>query len=242
MEKSKIRLALEKIDWAFLEVIDAIDRYKKIDSECLAVVDKEIVEALELVKSLCDHITDNKDLDLQENLELIHDEAVKISRYEYGEVPYESRQDDQKELFDKIFINVANIGMEIQHCWIFNKFIAPEPQRLENLLPKELNTPEAVKVFERAIKADLMEICDDGLKWKATNALLAYLCGRLYCSDTITIEPTTKDEIVKRGSSFFPETPLNDLFKLKNLGQSRLQLYRRPKGFEKIDDLFRAAQ
>lgn len=114
----------------------------------------------------------------------------------------------------------------------------PEPQRLENLLQDGLETDEAVNVFNKAIKADLMEVCGDRLKWKASNALLAYLCGRLYCGDTTKIDSVTKERIVKRGSGFFPETKLNDLFGLKNLGQSRLQLNRVPKGFEKIEALF----
>lgn len=126
-----------------------------------------------------------------------------------------------------------NLAKEIRQIYSH-----PHRQPDVTLLQDGLETDEAVNVFNKAIKADLMEVCGNGLKWKASNALLAYLCGRLYCGDTTKIDSVTKERIVKRGSGFFPETKLNDLFGLKNLGQSRLQLNRVPKGFEKIEALF----
>lgn len=119
----------------------------------------------------------------------------------------------------------------------------PEPQReLKDLLPEKLKTDEAIEVFQRAVEANLIEIMPNVLKWNETNALLAYLCGKLYCGDTIEIDPTTKEYKIKRGETFLPEEPLNSLFGVKNLGQSRRQIIRAlglPEGHERVDELFR---
>lgn len=69
------------------------------------------------------------------------------------------------------------------------------------------------------------------------------MCGRLYCGDTIKIDPITKEyKVIKgRGDGTLPETELNSLFGIKNLGQSRRQLFGAkgmPTGYKEIDILF----
>ncbi|WP_195437754.1 hypothetical protein [Parabacteroides goldsteinii] len=115
----------------------------------------------------------------------------------------------------------------------------PEP-------PDELNTEKAKKMFERAVKAGLMQPLKDkgSYQWNKSNVLLAYFCGKIYCDDRLEQETLTKEWVVKRGEIFFPETALNSFFlngegqNIKNLGQSRLQMQRPPKGYRDIDNLF----
>lgn len=111
-------------------------------------------------------------------------------------------------------------------------------------LPEELNTDEARKMFAKAVKAGLMQPLKDGYQWNKSNVLLAYFCGEIYCGDGLVQDTITKEWIVKRGETFFPETALHSFFlnkegqNIKNLGQSRLQMQRPPKGYKDIDNLF----
>lgn len=119
-------------------------------------------------------------------------------------------------------------------------------EQKEITLPDELNTDEAKQVFSEAVKAGLMQPLDDGIgyKWHRSNALLAYLTGKIYCGDKLEQDTVTREWIVKRGSAFFPETSLMSFFvnkdgqAIKNLGQSRFQLERPPKGYEDVNRLF----
>lgn len=109
------------------------------------------------------------------------------------------------------------------------------------LLPVDRNeNKKAVMVFKKAIESGLISVSEDKLHFNGSNALLSYLCGIVYCDDTKYQDPVTKEWLVKLGSTFFPESELNNLFDVINLGSSRLQLkYKRlPKGHEKVDKLF----
>ena len=115
-----------------------------------------------------------------------------------------------------------------------------EPQQektLQDILQGQLKTNEAVIIFQRAIDDGLIKKTVTGLKWNFSNALLAYLCGIVYCGDKKRWDERNKVYWVKRGSNYLPEVELNRLFGVKNLGQSRLQLTTLPKGHEKVDDL-----
>lgn len=113
-------------------------------------------------------------------------------------------------------------------------------------LPDELNTDEAKKIFSRAVKAGLMQPLSNGsgYQWNKSNAMLAYLCGKIYCGDRLKQDMVSKEWMLKRGETFFPETALMSFFvnkereAIKNLGQSRLQMQRPPKGYKDIDKLF----
>ena len=93
-------------------------------------------------------------------------------------------------------------------------------------------------VFKKAIESGLISVSEDKLHFNGSNALLSYLCGIVYCDDTKYQDPVTKEWLVKLGSTFFPESELNNLFDVINLGSSRLQLKRLPRGHEKVDKLF----
>ncbi len=121
-------------------------------------------------------------------------------------------------------------------------------QTLETLLQQyssdnnDLNTDRAKKVFGKAIEKRLIVVFDNVLKWKKSNALLAFLCGIIYCDDTQYQDRVTKYWMVKRGSTLFPNVELCALFGVKNLGQSRTQLNRLPKGYEEVLKLTEVAQ
>lgn len=121
-------------------------------------------------------------------------------------------------------------------------------QTLETLLQQyssdnnDLNTDRAKKVFGKAIEKRLIVVFDNVLKWQKSNALLAFLCGIVYCDDTQYQHPLTKDMRVQKGSSFFPNKELCALFGVINLGQSRTQLNRLPKGYEEVLKLIEVAK
>lgn len=112
------------------------------------------------------------------------------------------------------------------------------------ILPSKLDKNDAKDLFCKAIEVKLMDIDGDKYVWNKSNALLAYFCGRIYCGDTLIRENLTEEIIVKRNSTIFPESDLMSLFynkngcPIRNLGQSRLQLYYPPKEHEKVDILF----
>lgn len=147
------------------------------------------------------------------------------------------------------YLYSTTIGRAVQ------KRIFGEPQQQENdkkstdgfgNLPEELNTDKAKMIFSKAVKTGLMQPARNGrcYQWNKSNALLAYLCGKIYCGDSLEQDAITQDLIVKRGNCFFPETALMALFVNKeqkhimNLGQSRLQLTRPPKGYENVERLY----
>jgi len=97
-------------------------------------------------------------------------------------------------------------------------------------------TEEQEKVLQKAIETGLMSQSETGYKWHKSNALLAYLCGRLFCSDTF--QRDVAGELVIKRVGMLPETALSTLFSVKHLGNSRGQLTHPPKGSEIVDALF----
>lgn len=141
---------------------------------------------------------------------------------------YDKLREMQIPIYDEQIYNYLQNSSKPQHE---DKWIALLPvDRTEN--------EKAVMVFKQAIESGLISVSVDKLQFNGSNALLSYLCGIIYCDDTKYQDSVTKEWLVKRGSTFFPETELNNLFNKINLGQSRLQLSRLPKGHEKVDNLF----
>lgn len=139
------------------------------------------------------------------------------------------------------YLCTTEAGKAVQQ-WVKAQYYPEQRETAQEsplLLPDGLHTDEAVKVFEAAIKAGYMTKQGDCYKWNKSNALLAYMCGRLYCKDSIETSPITKElEYKKGGYKDFPETTICTLFNVKNLGQSRRQMERPPKGYTDIDRLF----
>lgn len=108
-------------------------------------------------------------------------------------------------------------------------------------LQGRLNTPLARQVFALAIEKGLMEEVGNHYKWNESKALLAYMCGRIYCGDYPKYSARDVKSYWKPGrTEFFPESDLNALFQETALGQSRQNRKGEavPMGSKKVDDLF----
>ena len=86
----------------------------------------------------------------------------------------------------------------------------------------KLDTPLAKIMFAKAIEKGFMTESGRHYQWneKESKALLAYMCGRIYCGDM----PEHHDDydIWKIGRvKSFPDTALNELFQEKDLARSR---------------------
>ena len=92
------------------------------------------------------------------------------------------------------------------------------------IIPKELDTPLARKVFAKAIELDLMKEDGHHYRWseRESKVLLAYMCGRIYCGDKPDYNEQKRKNYWMPGKwSVFPETALNNLFQTKDLSISR---------------------
>lgn len=117
--------------------------------------------------------------------------------------------------------------------------LPPEPQQMElkELLPEKLKVCESVRVFQRAIDAQLITYSPEGLKWNDTKQLLAYFATKV--SEKFSL--TTK--LDKDGNITTAWKPFETLFKeqdLKGAKQNWMRLNTKfePTGFEKVDALF----
>ena len=104
-----------------------------------------------------------------------------------------------------------------------------------------LDTPLARTVFAKAVEAGYMEEDGSHYRWrKGTKALLAYMCGRIYCGDVPEYSELDRKSFWKFGNGLFPDAELNTLFEQTGIGQSRQN--RRdmavPTNAEDIDKLF----
>lgn len=131
--------------------------------------------------------------------------------------------------------NVCNMFDEM--C----KFVGYTPdhqheKEIESFFTDELKTnKKAMTILQNAVDRKLIEFDVEHLIFKGSNALLAYMCGIAFCDDTKRFDTLQQIYKVKRGSGYFPDAFLSELFRVKNLGQSRLQLDSVPRGYEKVD-------
>ena len=91
----------------------------------------------------------------------------------------------------------------------------------EVVLPKILDTDTARKVFAKAIEAGYIEEVGSHYSWKGTKALLAYMCGRIYCGDYPEYSKYEQKTFWEFGNGLFPDVELNALFEQTGIGQSR---------------------
>ena len=117
MKESEIKKSIEKIHWALLGILDMIDRPNDVLLEHLEMLADETTNALNLVISLCDYMIDDGAIDLTEDLEIIHKEAVAISNGEFDRIPKEALTDVRQPLFAKVLNNAGNMWVEIQRYW-----------------------------------------------------------------------------------------------------------------------------
>lgn len=111
----------------------------------------------------------------------------------------------------------------------------PQQNAILDLFPKGLLNDSAKRILLNAANDGAIDVIGKKLKFQGSNALLAYMLGIAFCGDTKQYDVFLQGYKVKRGSTFFPDTLLSDLFGVKNLGQSRLQLNSVPKGYEKVE-------
>ena len=91
------------------------------------------------------------------------------------------------------------------------------------VLTNRLNTELAKQVFSKAIDAGYIDDCGTCYKWNASKVLLAYICGRIYCGDVPKSSSYDEKPSWKFGNKgVFPDSELNVLFKVSDIGQSRL--------------------
>lgn len=140
---------------------------------------------------------------------------------------------------------VIDEGLTLPEQVVDEKLPQPEQEEVEVkehvVLSDRLNTPLARQVFARAIEIGLIEEVGIHYKWKESKALLAYMCGRIYCGDYPKYSAREVKSYWKAGrTEFFPESDLNALFEETALGQSRQNRKGEavPMGSKKVDDFF----
>lgn len=109
------------------------------------------------------------------------------------------------------------------------------------VLPGRLNTELARKVFVKAIERGYIKEVNSHYKWNGSKALLAYMCGRIYCGDIPVYDKMDQKPYWKFGKfDFFPDSELNVLFDVSDIGQSRQNRkdLKVPIKFQEIDKLF----
>ena len=96
-------------------------------------------------------------------------------------------------------------------------------------------------IFAKAIEAGYIEEVGSHYSWKGTKALLAYMCGRIYCGDKPEYSKIDRKSFWTFGEGLFPDVELGVLFKQNGIGQLRQN--RRdeavPNNADIIDKLFR---
>ena len=151
MKESEIKKSIEKIHWVLLGILDMIDRPNDVLLEHLEMLADETTNALNLVISLCDYMIDDGAIDLTEDLEIIHKEAVAISNGEFDRIPKEALTDVRQPLFAKVLNNAGNMWVEIQRYWEWVE-TAKKPTSDTNGMEMGSNTTNGTKTPQTAQK------------------------------------------------------------------------------------------
>ena len=80
------------------------------------------------------------------------------------------------------------------------------------VLSGRLDTSLARTIFAKAIEAGYIEEVGSHYSWKGTKALLAYMCGRIYCGDYPEYSKYEQKTFWEFGNGLFPDVELNALF------------------------------
>lgn len=89
------------------------------------------------------------------------------------------------------------------------------------VLSGRLDTSLARTIFAKAIEAGYIEEVGSHYSWKGTKALLAYMCGRIYCGDYPEYSKYEQKTFWEFGNGLFPDVELNALFEQTGIGQFR---------------------
>ena len=111
-------------------------------------------------------------------------------------------------------------------------------------IPGELDTDQFRAFLNVAIQKNVIVKSNDTIKFKKSNALLAFACGVIFCGDYIEKDRVTKDYVIKRGhNNFFPQQLLSQFFGIKRLSQSRNQIIGKyPKGCDEIQEILNKSE
>lgn len=108
-------------------------------------------------------------------------------------------------------------------------------QKLKDLLPDKLKDDEAVKIFQKTIDAQLVEIATDGLKWKGTKALCAYFADK--ASEHLNLSNTVTE--TGKAAAWKPFETVFGYTNLKTCKADWRKTGQMPKGVEEVDALFK---
>lgn len=103
------------------------------------------------------------------------------------------------------------------------------------VLSGRLDTSLARTIFAKAIEAGYIEEVGSHYSWKGTKALLAYMCGRIYCGDYPEYSKYEQKTFWEFGNGLFPDVELNALFEQTGIGQSRQNRRERVNGILKSE-------
>ena len=92
-------------------------------------------------------------------------------------------------------------------------------------------------VFGNALQKQYMSLTNGCYKWHLSKALLAYMCGRLYCGDRV--KEVDNDHIkYHKGYTQLPAKEVNRLFGVK-VASNRYSIKSTPRSYWKVDELFK---
>ena len=115
-----------------------------------------------------------------------------------------------------------------------------EPATLESILPDELKTDEAIKIFQNAIDAGLINIGTNKLEWTGKKLLLAYFAYK--CSEKLSLGKKLYESVIEtRWKPFETVFGENNLKSAKNDYEKTGKTFYEdsPDSSGKIDRLFK---
>lgn len=175
--------------------------------------------------------------DLKEALTAhLNEEITREQLFEYMGVEMPNDEDLLSYQKYSSEIPMPNEQNKPQHSDNNSIVVEHEQQQTIQDIPKLRGTRQEKEVFEKALQKELMVLCDGGYKWTKSKALLAYMCGRLYCGDRIK-EDDNEDRHYKKGRQQLPAKELKALFN-ENVGGNRDAIKAPPRNYWIIDDLF----
>ena len=125
----------------------------------------------------------------------------------------------QREIAEKLHIKLREKNQQTVQT-IDNHSECPDSPK-GVVLSGRLDTSLARTIFAKAIEAGYIEEVGSHYSWKGTKALLAYMCGRIYCGDYPEYSKYEQKIFWEFGNGLFPDVELNALFEQTGIGQSR---------------------
>lgn len=213
--------------------------------ECHVAVKKEFVDALEAE----DIVFFDRVQPFKDDFQLLEGELNEVDNALHDDMegkPIDYKMADISYRFSAYLVELSYFSRELQQY--LNKYtlvygkpqlkqVAPEPQReLTDILPPALQNDEAVKIFQRALDAQMIEYTGAKLKWKGSKQLLAYFAERLSKKFGLS------NKMHEKGIATAWK-PFETLFDVKDLSDAKQNWMRvnttfLPTKYKEIDSLF----